>query len=119
MDRPNIKNFKNTPERIIQNAIIDMLKLKDWYVMETHGNMFQRGFPDLYATHTKYAGRFIEVKNPDGYSFTAAQLECFPKLIANGTNIFILTAATEDEYQKLFRPCNYWQYITNFRSLNP
>lgn len=118
MDTPKIRNFNSGPERIIQDAIIEMLKIRDWYVMETHGNAFQRGFPDLYATHSKYGGRWIEVKNPEAYSFTAAQMECFPKLSANGTGIWILASATELEYQKLFAPPNWWVYSVHFRTAN-
>jgi phosphoserine phosphatase len=81
--------------------------------METHGNMYQRGFPDLYATHHRYGARWIEVKLPKmvGSKFTPAQLECFPKLRANGTRIWILTAATKEEYDKLFKPDNVMLYI--------
>lgn len=115
METPNIINTKRGPERIIQDAIIDMLKIRDWYVMETHGNMFQRGFPDLYATHSMYGGRWIEVKDPNGFSFTAAQHDCFPKLIANGTGVWVLMGDSEHEYQKLFKPPNFWEHTVNFR----
>lgn len=115
MKTPSIVNNQRGPERIIQDAIMDFLKIRDWYVMETHGNMFQRGFPDLYATHSMYGGRWIEVKDPEGFSFTAAQLECFPKMGANGTGIWVLVAASQHEYEKLFKPPNFWQYTTGFR----
>lgn len=79
---------RGKPERVIQNAIIKMLRIHEWYVMETHGNMYQQGFPDLYATHSRYRQRWIEVKNPKKYKFTPAQLECFPKLTAHVTPIW-------------------------------
>jgi len=81
--------------------------------MATHGNLYQRGFPDLYATHFKFGPRWIEVKLPNmkGSRFTPAQMESFPKLRANGTRIWILTAATESEYQKLFKPDNVQYYL--------
>lgn len=78
--------------------------------METHGNLYQRGFPDLYCTHPKHKQRWIEVKNPDNYSFTPAQLENFP-LISKGAGIWILVAATQDEYKKLFQAPNWWKYL--------
>jgi len=105
------KKGKNRPEAKIQQAIKDMLTLKGWYVMVTHGNMFQSGFPDLYATHSKYGARWIEVKNPGKYAFTPAQLEHFPKLVANGTGVWILIGGTENEYQKLFKSPNWYQYL--------
>lgn len=106
-------NFKRSkPEAKIQKALVEFLTLRGWYVMETHGNMYQEGFPDIYATHSRYGPRWIEVKLPEmkGSKFTNAQLEHFPKLCANGTRIWILTAATEAEYQKLFKRYNFDYY---------
>ena len=108
---------KKGPEAKIQAAIIDMLKIKGWYVMVTHGNLFQSGFPDLFACHSTYGQRWIEVKKPNfkGSKFTSAQLECFPKMCSNGSAIWILTADTEREYEKLFKSHNWWQYLSAFR----
>ena len=105
------------PERIIQDAIILLLRSKGWFIKETHGNAYQSGFPDLFACHSRYGQRWIEVKRPDmeGSRFTAAQLEDFPKMCANGSGIWILTANTESEYEKLFRPPNYYQYLDIWR----
>ena len=100
------------PEEIIQDAIVLMLRGKGWYVQETHGNMYQRGFPDLYTTHSRYGPRWVEVKNPEKYSFTPAQLEHFPKLCANGSDVWILIAATEHEYKKLFIRGNWYSYLS-------
>ena len=86
-----------------------MLTLKGWFVKSTHGNSLQQGFPDLYACHPRYGQRWIEVKNPKKYEFTAAQLEDFPR-ISQGGGIWILVAATEDEYLKLFKEQNWYVY---------
>lgn len=112
-------NFKRGPEDIIQEDIIKMLTLKGWYTMETHGNMFQSGFPDIFACHSKYRQRWIEVKKPSGSRLEQSQLECFPKMCANGSGVWILTAATEHEYEKLFKECNWWHFLLNSRSANP
>lgn len=108
---------KKGPEAVIQQAIIDYLAIKGWYVMVTHGNMYQSGFPDLFACHSVFGQRWIEVKKPDfkGSKFTAAQLECFPKICANGSGVWILTGATEREYNKLFKAANWWVYLSSFR----
>lgn len=96
----------------IQAEIIAFLSARGWFVKETHGNMFQSGFPDLFATHTQYGQRWIEVKRPyPNYSFTPAQLDNFPKFCAFGCGIWILTAGNEDEYQKLFKPHNWYYYF--------
>lgn len=75
--------------------------------------MYQSGFPDLFATHYSFGGRWIEVKLPGmkGSRFTVAQWEHFPKMIAHGTGIWILTGATLEEYAKLFQPFNAGSYL--------
>ena len=101
----------NRPEAKIEENIIAFLRLRGWLVRKIHGDERNNGWPDLYATHTKYGSRWVEVKLPNmkGSRFTTAQKEWFPKLEANGTKIFILTGASETEYCKLFKPSNFFQ----------
>jgi hypothetical protein len=107
--------IKRHLEKDVQEDIMKMLRQRGWYVVATHGNAYQMGFPDLYATHVKYGARWIEVKLPEmrGSKFTVAQLDMFPKLVANGTPIWILTGASEEEYAKLFhqRKGNLSEYL--------
>lgn len=109
MQTPKIRR-KQGPEAIIQADIIAYMVTRGWLVKETHGNLYQSGFPDLYCTHSQYGIRWIECKQETGYCFTPAQLEWFPKFTANGTGIWILCAATESEYLKLWHPPNWWVY---------
>jgi hypothetical protein len=111
------RSSKKGPEAKIQQAIIDSLRIKGWYVMVTHGNMYQSGFPDLFACHSVYGQRWIEVKKPEfkGSKFTPAQLECFPKICANGSGVWILTGHKDREYQKLFKRPNWWVYLSGFK----
>ncbi len=108
------KTGKASPEAKIQEAIRKMLLIKGWYVMETHGNMYQAGFPDMWASHTRYGQRWIEVKLPGmkGSKFTPAQIECFPKICANGSGVWVITSDTDLEYNKLFQPPNWYQYLS-------
>jgi len=94
---------RDNPEHRIQKAIIAYLKARDWDVMVTHGNMYQQGFPDLYAIHYIHGTKWIEVKNPLKFSFTPAQRRFFPLITGAGTGIWILTGATDEEYDKLFK----------------
>lgn len=109
MRTPKIRESKG-PEAKIQANLKKYLELRGWHVMETHGNLFQRGFPDLYCTHPTHKQRWIEVKNASSYQFTPAQLENFP-LISKGAGIWILVAATPEEYKKLFSPPNWSAYL--------
>lgn len=112
------RNKKNGPEAKIQEEIIQFLKVRNWFVKVIHGNMYQSGMPDLFATHHDYHIRLIEIKNPVSFSFTPAQTKEFPLLIANGAGVWVLTAATEKEYAKLWQPSNYYQYLELWRHAN-
>jgi hypothetical protein len=93
-----------------------MLHRKGWFCKITHGSIYQAGFPDVFATHKRHGHRWIEAKTPDrrGDVFTSAQLEVFPKLCANGSGVWVLTAATDGEYAKLFCPANWAMYLQVF-----
>ena len=106
-----------TPEGKIQDAIIKMLRSKEWFVMNMHGNLYQAGFPDLFTSHYKYGIRLIEVKRPEmkGSRFTAAQLETFPRLVAAGAGVWVLTGDSDGEYKKLFKPCNWFIYLDCYK----
>lgn len=93
-----------------------MLLLKGWLVRVMKASETLYGFPDLFASHHKYGMRWIEVKLPEmkGSSFTPAQLEWFPKMVAHGSPIWILTGATEVEYNKLFKPQNFTQIHVHY-----
>ncbi len=99
------------PESIIQDKIVKKLRYCEWFVKETHGNKYQSGFPDLYATHSIYQARWIEVKVATQFSFTPAQVKDLPKFNANGSPIFILVDDTDEEYEKLFKPSNLNEYM--------
>jgi hypothetical protein len=110
-----IVNTKRGPEREIQDRVIKKLRGLGWIVKETHGNMYQSGFPDLYAAHKSYGSRWIEIKYVVKYAFTPAQLEFFPQLQSVGIGVWILVDDTDSEYSKLFRPANWYQYLSVMR----
>jgi len=107
------------PEAKIQIEIIKYLRNLEWYVLVTHGNAYQVGLPDLFCCHYTYGHRWIDVKNPSNYKFTPAQMETWPKLCANGSGVWILTAANEREYSKLFCPANWWTYTQAWTQHEP
>lgn len=111
MEPFQVKNNKKGPEAKIQDDIIIYLKERDWDVIVTHGNVYQHGLPDLYCMHDRYGARWIEVKNPEKYSFTKAQRNVFPRFAKKNIGIWILTAATKEEYDKLFEKPNWWSFF--------
>lgn len=115
MHVPKIRNtVRSGPEQKIVDDLTTLLMGKGWYVIKVPGTALMAGFPDLYATHRDYRVRLIEVKDPNrtGEVFTPAQLEVFPLLVANGSPIWVLTAATMYEYEKLFKPLNWYQFLS-------
>lgn len=101
------------PEAKIVEELRNFLVVRGWFVVKMHGSQYQAGFPDLYCTHSHFGIRLVEVKDPKrGHDpFTPAQLELFPKLSANGSKIFVLTAANEEQYKLLFGPENWYQFL--------
>ncbi len=102
---------KAGPEEVIVQDIIKYLKARNWHVMRTHGNEYQKGFPDLWAMHEDYRWRWIEVKNPKAYSFTKAQLASFHLFAACGIGIWIMTCADAYEYNLLLGQPNWHQFL--------
>lgn len=104
-----MKLTRQKPEYHIVEDIIRMLRYKGWFVKKTHGNAFSYGWPDLFACHSLYGQRWIEVKHT--IHFTDAQIIDFPKFCANGSGVWVLIEATENEYQKLFKKPNWSEYL--------
>lgn len=105
-----IKKPRHGPEWYIQRDLIQFLSERAWHVERMTGNMYQKGIPDLYCFHRKWGERWIDVKNDGRYSFTEDQKRKWPIWESAGIGIWILVAATEDEYRKLFKPPNFRDY---------
>jgi hypothetical protein len=101
---------RHGPEWRIQQDLIEYLRIRDWLVEVTNGNIYQIGFPDLFLAHKKYGTRWVDVKNEERYTFTAAQREKWPIWDSFGVGVWILTAANEENYQRLFQPPNWRAY---------
>lgn len=115
---------KTGPEGKIQDDIIDKLTSrchcidpihcrthtdKNWVCIELFGCAFMSGFPDLYCAHRMFGARFIECKRPTGYSFTPAQIDSFPRLMAEGCGVWILTDASQTGL--VFGPPNWYHFL--------
>jgi hypothetical protein len=94
----------------IQRKLVEFLRARGWHVERMFANSYQVGCPDLYCFHKEQGARWIEVKRPDGYSFTRAQKFKFPQWEQAGIGIWILTAASEEQYKLLFGPPNWRKF---------
>lgn len=114
------RHGSSRPEAKIQTAIIKMLNNYGWFVKATHGNAYASGWPDLFACHIAYGQRWIEVKLPKmkGSKYTPAQLRDFPKFAANGSGVWVMTGATDEEYAKILdQPQNWWKYTSVYKDV--
>lgn len=102
---------KHGPEWHIQQRLIEYLRTRGWLVERVIGNAFQMGLPDLFAHHPKWGSRWIDVKVEGHYSFTRAQKHKWPLWEHFNLGIWILTDATQEEYDKLFAPPNWRQFV--------
>ena len=101
---------KHGPEWHIQRDLIRYLETRGWLVERMIGNAFQTGIPDLYCHHPKWGERWIDVKQPGRYSFTKAQKRKWPEWERFGVGIWILTGATQQQYDLLFQAPNWRAY---------
>jgi hypothetical protein len=101
---------KHGPEWYIQRDLIEFMVDRGWYVKRMHGNLYQTGVPDLLCLHKKWGTRWIDVKQPNRYTFTKDQRREWPIWDEFRTGIWILTAATQEQYDLLFQPPNWRNY---------
>ncbi len=108
MDEQEEKEHKR--ELHIQHELAKFLRARGWLVERMLADAYQNGIPDFYIHHPRWGSRWVEVKRPDNYSFTKAQRRKWPEWQKFGVPIWILTAATEEQYGLLFGPPNWLDF---------
>lgn len=108
--------FRSNPEARLQEKVIAMLRDRGWFVRSTHGNAYQKGFPDLYCYNPVFekapfgATRWIDLKVEGRHQYTKAQCLEWPEWEAGGVGIWIIMGDTDQWYAKLFEPPNFRDY---------
>ncbi len=108
--------FRTRPEFSLQRRIIMMLRDRGWFVRSTHGNAFQKGFPDLFCYNPAFERaplgpcRWIDVKVKGQHRYTKAQCLEWPEWEIGGVGIWILMGYTDEDYGLLFRPPNFREF---------
>ena len=108
--------FRGRPEATLQKKIIAMLQDRGWFVRQTHGNAYQKGFPDLFAYNEDFMKapfgplRWIDTKVEGKHRYTKAQCIEWPEWEEGNVGIWILMGATEEWYGKLFQHPNFREY---------
>jgi len=98
---------RDKPESQIQDELVEFLRIRHWHVEPISADVFQNGIPDLFCANKELGTRWVEVKRPTTYTFTLRQRQRWPVWDEFGIGIWILTAATQEEYDKLFKPANW------------
>jgi hypothetical protein len=109
MDHKKFKD-KHGPEYKVQAKFIEYLQCRNWRVERMIGNALQMGIPDIFIMHEKHGTRWVDLKAPGKYEFTRAQIHKWPLWEAKKVGIWIIRAATDEEYDKLFHPPNMREY---------
>lgn len=105
------KYAREQPETKIRDAIRAMLQGRGFLVEIMHGNLYQSGIPDLYVHHPEHGARWIDAKVEGRYSFTKAQKRKWPEWhFRYKIGIWILTGASQEQYDRLFRAPNWRDY---------
>ena len=94
----------------IQRELVKLLRARGWTVQPMWADSYQNGIPDLSCFHKDWGHRWVEIKRPSKYSFTRRQRQKFPAWENAGIFIWILNAATEEQYKLLFGPPNWRSY---------
>lgn len=102
---------RNSEEkRIRDKEIRPLLTGLGWLVEVTHSTKYFKGFPDLFLGHPQYGQRWVDVKVEGKYEYTAAQRDKWPRWHLHGVGIWIMTAGTHEQYERLWKPPNWLDY---------
>jgi hypothetical protein len=110
---------RRNPESNLTDEIREALVLDGWHTEKIHGSAMQEGLPDLYITKALRGGgrlnKWLEIKMPTrrGNVFTNAQLEKFPVLSRNGTQIYVVDDVTK--LPLIYGDPNWYKYLQYIR----
>lgn len=107
---PPRKQLEHDLERDLRKYMQEL----GWTTEKTHGNLYQKGWPDLYCLHpgpapgSKVRGpiqRWVEMKRPGEGELEPTQKKLFAKWTKAGVGVWVLTGIAD--YHKLFLPPNW------------
>ncbi len=104
-------NIKQETDNQLRRKIVKYLTLRGWYVEPLLSNAYHDGIPVLYCFKREYGFRWVEPKRPDDRSLTRLQWRKFSEWEEVNLPIWILTAATQEQYDLLFGPPNWRAFI--------
>ena len=116
MDCPNtnkggdleFRQPRGKPEAEGASRLKALMKKEGWKIYRTHGNLYQRDFPDLYCLHKIHGQRWVETKSPTG-KLSIGQGRQFGEWAGLGVGVWVLR--DEKDYQWLFKEANWWRFV--------
>lgn len=113
-------------EKDEESALRRYMAQLGWLTEKTHGNVFMKGWPDLYAMHPRLilpgtkkpqaVSRWIELKREDNV-LEPTQKQKFALWTSHGMGIWVLRGV--DDYHLLFEPPNWmWWLDQKLKKLN-
>jgi len=106
-----LKRSQSKLERELQAEMIKKLKAEGWHVEVTHGSLYMRGWPDLYAIHRRYGYRWIEMKRPGEGRLKGSQIKKFTTWSKYRIGVWVLTGP--NDYHMLFKPANWHAWMVS------
>jgi hypothetical protein len=88
--------------------IMMAMKMMGYTLMHTHGNLYQRGLPDVLSVHPEHGIQWVEIKNKK-YKFTGAQLKYLKQMMVCDFPVWIIQSY--DDLKKLNGPPNIREYL--------
>ena len=91
-----------------------LMKKEGWKIYRTHGNLYQRDFPDLRCLHKLHGARWVETKSrgtdsSSGGKLSIGQAKQFAEWAEYGDHVWVLR--DEKDYQWLFKEPNWWRFV--------
>lgn len=99
----------------LEDSLVEEIRLKleaeGWHTEKTHGSMYMKGWPDLYAMHPVHKSRWIEVKRREEGALEETQRKKFLLWAKHGVGVYILCGP--EELGRLFGPPNWHLWMDN------
>lgn len=102
------KEPRGHPELDGSKRLRAVMKKAGWWTGKTHGNQFQRDWPDLFCCHKSFGIRWIETKSTTG-KLSVGQGNLAAEWARFGVGVWVLR--DERDYEWLFREPNWWRFV--------
>lgn len=101
------KRPRGKPEKTGSDRLRDVMHKEGWYTKKTHGSMYSKSWPDIYAMHPLHGQRWIETKAPSG-ELSYEQIQEFALWAKHNVGVWVLR--DEKDYKWLLEEPNWYKF---------